>query len=30
VIVEVRDLEGNVIGTIPPSKALAVMAGAAL
>jgi hypothetical protein len=27
VIVEVRDLEGNVIRTIPPSKALAVMAG---
>jgi hypothetical protein len=28
VIVEVRDLEGNVIRTIPPSKALDVMAGA--
>jgi flagellar protein FlaG len=30
VIVEVRDLEGNVIRTIPPSKALDVMAGAAV
>jgi FlaG protein len=30
VIVEVRDLEGNVIRTIPPSKALDVMSGAAL
>jgi hypothetical protein len=28
VIVEVRDLEGNVIRTIPPSHALDVMAGA--
>jgi FlaG protein len=28
VIVQVRDLEGNVIRTIPPSEALAVMAGA--
>jgi len=30
VIVEVRDLDGNVIRTIPPSHALNVMAGAAL
>jgi flagellar protein FlaG len=30
VIVEIRDLEGNVIRTIPPSHALNVMAGAAL
>jgi uncharacterized FlaG/YvyC family protein len=30
VIVEVRDLAGNVIRTIPPSKALDVMAGAAI
>ena len=30
VIVEVRDLEGNVIRTIPPSHALNVMAGARL
>jgi FlaG protein len=29
VIVEVRDLDGNVIRTIPPSEALAVMSGAA-
>jgi flagellar protein FlaG len=28
VIVQVRDLEGNVIRTIPPSKAIDVMAGA--
>ena len=28
VIVQVRDLEGNVIRTIPPSKALDVMSGA--
>jgi hypothetical protein len=28
VIVQVRDLEGNVIRTIPPSDALQVMAGA--
>jgi hypothetical protein len=27
VIVQVRDLEGNVIRTIPPSEALAVMSG---
>jgi hypothetical protein len=30
VIIEVRDLEGNVLKTIPPSKALEVMAGAEL
>jgi FlaG protein len=30
VIVEVRDLEGNVIRTIPPSHALHVMSGGAL
>jgi hypothetical protein len=30
VIVEVRDLEGNVIRTIPPSHALEIMAGAAI
>jgi hypothetical protein len=30
VIVEVRDLSGNVIRTIPPSKALDIMAGAAI
>jgi FlaG protein len=30
VIVEVRDLEGHVIRTIPPSEALDVMAGAAI
>jgi FlaG protein len=30
VIVEVRDLDGNVIRTIPPSHALAVMAGAGI
>jgi FlaG protein len=28
VVVEVRDLDGNVIRTIPPSEALDVMAGA--
>jgi flagellar protein FlaG len=27
IIVEVRDLDGNVLRTIPPSEALAVMAG---
>lgn len=27
VIVQVRDLEGNVIRTIPPSEALAIMSG---
>lgn len=30
VIIEVRDLEGNLIKTIPPSKALDVMSGAEL
>ena len=30
VIVQVRDLDGNVIRTIPPSQALEVMSGAAL
>jgi hypothetical protein len=30
VIVEVRDLAGNVIRTIPPSKALDVMSGASI
>lgn len=30
VIIEVRDLEGNVLKTIPPSKALHVMAGGEL
>jgi FlaG protein len=30
VIVQVRDLDGNVLRTIPPSHALAVMSGAAL
>jgi hypothetical protein len=30
VIVQVRDLEGNVIRTIPPSHALEVMSGGAL
>jgi hypothetical protein len=30
VIVEVRDLDGNVIRTIPPSHALDVMAGGAI
>jgi len=30
VIIEVRDLDGNVIKTIPPSKALEIMAGAEL
>jgi hypothetical protein len=30
VIVQVRDLEGHLIRTIPPSQALDVMAGAAL
>ena len=27
VIVQVRDLEGNVIRTVPPSEALDIMAG---
>jgi uncharacterized FlaG/YvyC family protein len=30
VIIEVRDLEGNVLKTIPPSKVLHVMAGGEL
>jgi flagellar protein FlaG len=30
VVIQVRDLEGNVIRTIPPSRALDVMSGAAL
>jgi hypothetical protein len=30
VVIEVRDLEGNLIKTIPPSKAMDVMAGAEL
>ena len=30
VVIEVRDLEGNVIKTIPPAKALDVMSGAEL
>ena len=30
VIIEVRDLDGNVIKTIPPSKALDIMSGAEL
>jgi FlaG protein len=30
VVIQVRDLDGNVIKTIPPSHALDVMAGAAL
>jgi flagellar protein FlaG len=30
VIVEVRDFEGNVIRTIPPSEALAVISGGSL
>jgi uncharacterized FlaG/YvyC family protein len=30
VIVQVRDLDGNVIRTIPPSEALAVMSGQAI
>jgi uncharacterized FlaG/YvyC family protein len=30
VIVEVRDLDGNVLRTIPPSKALDVISGGAL
>jgi flagellar protein FlaG len=30
VIIEVRDLDGNVLKTIPPSKALHVMAGGEL
>jgi flagellar protein FlaG len=30
IVVEVRDLEGNVLRTIPPSKALDVMSGGGL
>ena len=30
VVIEVRDLEGNVIKTIPPAKAMDVMSGAEL
>ena len=30
VVVEVRDLAGRVIATIPPSRAVAVMAGVSL
>ena len=30
VVIEVRDLDGNVIKTIPPAKALDVMSGEAL
>jgi hypothetical protein len=30
VVVEVRDLDGNVVRTIPPSEALDIMAGASL
>ena len=30
VIVQVRDLDGNVIRTIPPSEALSVLSGAAI
>ena len=30
VVIEVRDLEGNVIKTIPPAKALEIMSGADL
>jgi FlaG protein len=30
VVIEVRDLDGNVLKTIPPAKALDVMAGAEL
>jgi flagellar protein FlaG len=30
VVIEVRDLDGNVIKTIPPAKALDVMSGAEL
>ena len=29
-IIEVRDLEGNVLKTIPPSKALDILSGAEL
>ena len=30
VVIQVRDLDGNVLKTIPPSRALDVMSGAAL
>jgi len=30
VVIEVRDLDGNVIKTIPPAKALDIMSGAEL
>jgi flagellar protein FlaG len=30
VVIEVRDLDGNVLKTIPPAKALDVMSGGAL
>ena len=30
VIIEVRDLEGNVLKTIPPSKAMDILSGADL
>jgi FlaG protein len=30
IVVQVRDLDGNVLRTIPPSRALAVMSGADL
>jgi flagellar protein FlaG len=30
IVVQVRDLAGNVLRTIPPSKALDVMSGAGL
>jgi flagellar protein FlaG len=30
VIIQVRDLDGNVLRTIPPSRALEVMSGAAM
>jgi flagellar protein FlaG len=30
VIIEVRDLDGNVLKTIPPSKALDILSGAEL
>jgi flagellar protein FlaG len=29
-VIQVRDLDGNVLKTIPPSRALDVMSGAAL
>ena len=30
VVIEVRDLDGNVLKTIPPAKALDIMSGAEL